>query len=119
MCGTRLSTWQGLMAGRHSKRRGAHARVPEQRGPRLVGITNARTSDRPRWRRSSAPAVVPAQRLPGIDVVDASTKVAHLVSPDELVTGRARGNYQGFCGARFRAASLVEPGRDRCPGCVS
>lgn len=30
------------MAGRHSKR-GVHTRIPTQRGPRAVGITDART----------------------------------------------------------------------------
>ena len=44
-----------------------------------------------RWRRSSAPAVVPAPRRPGIEVVDALTKLAHRVSPEELVTGHQRG----------------------------
>jgi hypothetical protein len=52
-------------------------------------------------------------------VVDALTKLAHLVSPDELVTGHQRGDFVAFCGARFMAASLVEPGRGRCPGCAS
>jgi hypothetical protein len=76
-------------------------------------------SDRPRWRRSPAPAVIPVPRLPWIDLVDARTKLAHLVSPDELAAGHQRGNYQARCGARFRAASLVEPGRGRCRGCAS
>jgi hypothetical protein len=44
-------------------------------------------SDRPRWRRSPAPAVIPVPRSPGIEVVDALTKLAHRVSPDELVAG--------------------------------
>jgi hypothetical protein len=76
------------MAGRHSKRRGADARIP-------------------------------VQRLPGIEVVCAETKLAHLVGLDELVAGHQRGDYLGFCGARFLAASLMEPGRGTCPGCVS
>jgi hypothetical protein len=73
---------------------------------------------RPRWRRSSAPSVVPAPRLPaGIDLVDVVTKLAHKVSPDEMVTGHQRGDYLGFCGERFRAACLVEPGRGPCQLC--
>ncbi|MGH3670896.1 MAG: hypothetical protein ACRDSH_09695 [Pseudonocardiaceae bacterium] len=77
-------------------------------------------SERPRWRRrSSAQAVIPVQRLPGVEVVDALTKLAHQVSPDELVTGHQRGDYLGLCGVRFPPASLVEPGRGRCRGCAS
>jgi hypothetical protein len=59
-----------------------------------------------------------AQRIPGIDVVDALTKLAHRVSPDELVAGHRRDEYQGFCGARFLAASMAEPGQGRCAGCA-
>lgn len=67
------------------------------------------------WRR--APAVVPVQRVPGIELVDARTLLAHQVSTEELVAGHRRGDYLGLCGARFRAACLVEPGRGRCAGC--
>lgn len=76
-------------------------------------------SQRSRWRWSSARAVVPLQRRAGIEVVDALTKLAHQVSPDELLAGRQCGDYEAFCGARFRAASMVEPGRGRCAGCAS
>lgn len=76
-------------------------------------------SDRSRWRWSSAQAVVPAQRQPGIELVDARTRVEHRVSSDELLDGRARGNYQALCGARLLAASLTEPGRGRCRECTS
>lgn len=58
----------------------------------------------------SPKGVVPAQRPPGIELVDARTRVAHWVSPDELLAGRARGDYEAFCGARFLAASLTDPG---------
>ena len=75
-------------------------------------------SGRRRWRRSSAPAVIPAQRSPGIWVVCTQTKLTHLVSTDELVTGHQRGNYVALCGARFVAASLVEPGRGWCGECA-
>jgi hypothetical protein len=74
-------------------------------------------SDCPRWRRSPAPAVVRAQRLLSIELVDALTGMAHQVSPDELLAGRARGDYLGFCGARFPAASMVDPGRGLCQRC--
>jgi hypothetical protein len=74
-------------------------------------------SDRIRWRRSSA--VAPIQHLPGIDLVDARTRVTHRVSPEELLAGRERGDYQARCGARFLAASLTDPGHGRCRGCAS
>ncbi|MGH3695677.1 MAG: hypothetical protein ACRDRX_17090 [Pseudonocardiaceae bacterium] len=63
--------------------------------------------------------MVPVQRRPGIEVVDARTRVAHRVSPDELRTGRHRGDYQAFCGTRLLAASLTDPGRRSCPECAS
>lgn len=74
--------------------------------------------NRRRWRRSSASAVVPVQCQPGIELVDALTKVTHQVSAEELLAGRQRGNYEARCGVRFLAASMVEPGHGRCPGCV-
>ncbi|HEX5348614.1 MAG TPA: hypothetical protein VFW64_16155 [Pseudonocardiaceae bacterium] len=76
-------------------------------------------SDRFRWRRSSAPAVIPMRHVPGIEVVDAETGMAHQVSAEELRAGRVRGNYEAYCSARFFAASMVDPGRGRCPRCVS
>ena len=81
--------------------------------------THRAVSDRPRWWRPAARTVVPVHRLRGIEVVDVVTKVTHRVSADELVAGHQRGDFVAFCGARFQAASLVEPGRGRCPGCVS
>jgi hypothetical protein len=65
----------------------------------------------------SALSVVPAQRRVGIELVDMETKLAHLVSRDELVAGHQRGDYVGFCGTRFVAASLVEPGHGPCQPC--
>jgi len=62
---------------------------------------------------------IPVPWQPGIELVDALTKVAHQVSVEELSSGRQRGNHQARCGVRFLAASMVEPGRGRCPGCVS
>jgi hypothetical protein len=61
--------------------------------------------------------VIPAPRRPSIELVDALTKLAHQVSPDELLAGRQRVDYQGFCGLRFMAASMVEPGRGPCQPC--
>lgn len=74
--------------------------------------------NRRRWRWSSTSAVVPVPWQPGIELVDALTKAVHLVSAEELLVGRQRGNYQARCGVRFLAASMVEPGHGRCPGCV-
>jgi hypothetical protein len=106
------------MAGRHSKR-GARARISGQQGPRQAVTNDVRISAWSRWRRSSAAAVVQVQRLPGIELVDAVTGVAHRVSSDELFAGRQRGDYQAFCGARLLAASLTDPGRGRCRECAS
>jgi hypothetical protein len=64
-------------------------------------------------------AVVPAPRRAGIELVDAWTRVAHQVSPEELRAGRVRGDYQARCGARLLAASLTDPGCGQCPGCAS
>jgi hypothetical protein len=61
--------------------------------------------------------VVPPRRIQGIDLVDVVTKLAHKVTPDELLAGRVRGDYLGFCGARFQAASMVDPGRRWCQPC--
>jgi hypothetical protein len=76
------------MAGKHSKRRRAHAQT------------------------------IPAQRRPGIEVVDARTRITHRVTGDELLAGRQRGNYQAFCGTRVVSASLTDPGRARCTECA-
>lgn len=75
-------------------------------------------SDSRYWRRSTDRAMVPVQRLPGIEVVDAKTGMAHQVSAEGLPTGRARGHYKALCGVRFLAASMVEPARGRCSGCA-
>jgi hypothetical protein len=40
----------------------------------------------------SPEVVVPAQRRPGIELVDAPSGVRHRVSPDELLAGQARGS---------------------------
>jgi tRNA(Ile)-lysidine synthase TilS/MesJ len=65
--------------------------------------------ERPRWwRRSLTQAMVPAQRVPSVEVVDALTKLAHRVSFDELVTGHQRGDYVGSAvlGSWRRAGSI-------------
>jgi hypothetical protein len=101
----------GSGPGRHH-----YIAVPVQRGcPVSVGGRHRADPGRSRRRRSSVSSVVP--RSPGIDLVDVVTKLAHKVSPEELLAGRVRGDYQGFCGERFRAASMVDPGRGQCQPC--
>lgn len=74
-------------------------------------------ADRRRWRRLSNP-IVPVPRQPGIEIVDALTRVTHRVSSDALLPGRLAGTYQALCGVRLLAASLTDPGRGRCTGCA-
>jgi len=76
------------MAGQHSKHRGAHAQLPEQRGPRPVGMTDARTH------------------------------VEHLVSDESMGTHRQAGHYRALCGMTVLAASLTDPGRGWCRECT-
>lgn len=71
-----------------------------------------------RWCRPSVHAVITVPRPPGAEVVDALTSLVHRVSVDELLAGRRRGNYLALCGARFPAASMVDPGRGRCRDCA-
>ncbi|HEX6405176.1 MAG TPA: hypothetical protein VF003_18785 [Pseudonocardiaceae bacterium] len=60
----------------------------------------------------------PRSRCPGIELVDALTRVAHRVSGDELLAGRFAGTYEALCGARLLSASLTDPGRSRCAECA-
>jgi hypothetical protein len=64
-------------------------------------------------------AAVPVPRRAGVELVDARSGVRHRVTPEELLAGRARGDYEAFCGARLWAASLTDPGRRECRECVS
>lgn len=75
------------MAGRHSKRPGARARIPEQRGPRPLGIT------------------------------DAQTHLEHLVTEESLAAHRYSGRLLALCGIEVLAASLTDPRRGRCREC--
>lgn len=69
--------------------------------------------------RRPATTPVPIPRRSGIELVDVQTRVAHRVSPDELLAGRTRGDYEALCGVRLLAASLTDPGHRRCPECAS
>jgi len=48
----------------------------------------------------SAQAVIPVPSLPGIELADALTRLAHRVSPEELLAGRARGDYEAYRSVR-------------------
>lgn len=75
------------MAGRHSKRGNAHPVIPQQRGSRLVKIT------------------------------DAQTRVAHLMTDLSAMEHRQAGRYLALCGVEVLAASLAERERGRCTPC--
>lgn len=75
------------MAGRHRRQaHGAQAPIPKQQRPRAVGI------------------------------VDARTRIEHLVPDDVLAAPRL--SYLAKCGAHVLAASMTDPGRGRCRECV-
>lgn len=77
------------MGARHRRRAGGvSARIPAQRRPRPVGVTDARTH------------------------------VEHLVSEESLAAHRHAGRFLARCGAQVLAASLTDPGRGRCPECT-
>lgn len=75
------------MAGRHSKRRNAHPLIPQQRGSRLVKITDART------------------------------RVAHLMTDVSAMEHRQAGRYLALCEVEVLAASLAERERGQCAPC--
>jgi hypothetical protein len=66
-------------------------------------------------KRRAHAQTIPAQRRPGIELVDART---HRVTSDALLAGRRSGDYQVLCGMRVLSASLVDPGRARCAECA-
>jgi hypothetical protein len=74
------------MAGQHRKRPGLHIRIPQQRLPRPVRV------------------------------VDAYTRVEHLVTDDVLAAHRL--SYLAKCGTEVLAASMTDPGRSRCRECA-
>jgi hypothetical protein len=76
------------MAGRHRKRPGWHVRIPQQRGPRPVEMTDART------------------------------RIEHLVTDASAMEHRHSGRYLALCGAKVLATSLTDPGGRRCLECA-
>ena len=69
-------------------------------------------------RRGAHDHTIPAQRRPGIELVDSRTQIMHRVTGDELLAGRRSGDYQALCGMRVLSASLTDPGRGRCAECA-
>ncbi|MBV9650996.1 MAG: hypothetical protein JO296_12755 [Pseudonocardiales bacterium] len=57
----------------------------------------------------------PAPRLVGM--TDARTRIEHLIDASAM-EHRHSGRYLALCGARVLAASLTDPGRDRCAECA-
>lgn len=68
-------------------------RVVRWSGPliRKTSMSMSRRSRRVGRHRSGATTTIPAPRRAGIELVDARTRVAHQVSPEELRAGRKRG----------------------------
>jgi hypothetical protein len=61
-----------------------------------------------------------AARHRAIELVDARTLTAHLLTDAAIAAGRLpRGQYIARCGQDVLPASLAEPGRNRCLSCVS
>jgi hypothetical protein len=59
-------------------------------------------------------------RRRAIEVVDARTLTAHFLTDDAFAAGGLpQGRYIALCGQDVLPACLVEPGRTRCPTCVS
>jgi hypothetical protein len=75
------------VAGRHRRQERAQARIPEQR-----------------------------RRVRPVAVVDARTRVEHLVADDALAEPRL--SYPARCGVEVLAASMTDPGRGRCWECA-
>lgn len=73
-----------------------------------------------RHRRQSRTAQIriPAQqsRVRPVGIVDARTRVEHLVPDDVLAAPRL--SYLAKCGAEVLAASMTDPGRGRCRECA-
>lgn len=53
-----------------------------------------------------------------VELVDASTLVAHELTPDAFAAGRGpTGRYVALCGADVLPAAVEEPGRGPCGQC--
>ena len=70
-----------------------------------------------RYRRQAVAAQVSGRRATRpVRLVDARTHVEHLIPSDVLAPRRL--SFVAKCGAAVVAASLVDPGEDRCRECA-
>jgi hypothetical protein len=58
------------------------------------------------------------RRLRPVRIIDARTRVEHLVTDELVAAHRHAGRYPALCGIQVLAASMVEPGRGRCAQCA-
>lgn len=71
-----------------------------------------------RHRRHAAHAQVSAQRgTRPLGVLDARTRVEHLMSDESAMAHRHSGRYVALCGVEVLAASLTAPEHSRCGPC--
>lgn len=72
-----------------------------------------------RHRRGAVHAhAIPVQRRPGIELVDARTRITHRVSSEAMLAGRLAGLYKALCGARVLVASMTDQGCRDCARCA-
>ena len=71
-----------------------------------------------RHRRRAHTQVFAQRDLRVLGIIDAQTRVEHLVSDDSAMANRHSGMYLTLCGVKILAASLTDPGRGRCPECA-
>src|SRR5262245_59664394 len=62
-----------------------------------------------RWLTQTAP--IPAQRQPGVELVDARSRLAHRVSEEAILKVRVDGGCRALCGTQILVASMCDPGR--------
>ncbi len=65
------------------------------------------------------PGYQPRRRIPAvIDMVDVTSHLTHLMTPDALDAGRRpHGRYLALCGDLVLPAALVDPGKGYCLPC--
>lgn len=63
--------------------------------------------------------IPPQRRRPhAVGIIDARTRVEHLVTDDVVAAHRHAGRYPALCGVVLLAASIAEPGRGWCRECA-
>lgn len=58
------------------------------------------------------------RRIRPVGIIDARTQVEHLVTDELVAAHRHAGCYPALCGIKVLAASMAQPGRDRCAQCA-